>query len=806
MAKAEKYRFQFKTLEGQTCTVRFDFEGFTGSSTTLVGADKPFVLQEFNNDEDLFKPLRPQLATINILASATGVTIDDFLMDNDDDIIVYFDFGSWTNYWVGYLQQDDFQETWIDTNHIVTIRASEGIGLLKDKMITDFGAELTGKYDFIEITEAAMEGTVQSFADYYVYSSLFHDSMQYYAGAYTGLDQCVFDSNTLEQTPTIYDNSYDVLEKVNRAWNQTLFMYDGVWWILRIEDMFIPGDQNLNGYAQTLMGRTSADRRYDALVGVNEGIKPISPEMLRFIQRRTKKDTIQFDFAQFDEIVCNGSFSRGSLISSTSTEKVFNLDDWSWKEGTTGSPTTPSTGSRGRKEIYDATSGRLDNQYAYFTQDSTNNRWLLSCNIPMLQGESFKFSIEHAFKSVLAGTPYLFTVSFQYVGTSKYYTLDENGIWYESNASWSTNYKVLQTKYNGTGEPIGTDWVTTQVESLPVPQTGYLNILLWCPNIPYSASQERYFKNLQLNLATTFNGIDVNTITGIQSIYTKAAELRKEFKDGIYFDDGFSKLYKGSIFESDGDTLTDKNWFRRRYSSERFGFRKQNAIAHWEHNRFNRNKIDANFYGLTWDNGNEPIGLINTIKFVDDDPDKVYWILNLKEIDFSSSTWSATLVEIWDDNKDGASSTTYNFSGIAETGVQSGVTYLQVDLITGTEFSVVNDDTFKYNGTAAVTIDITFPIEGEFTGISQFPHNATLSLKKNGTTISSDSLNVTAVPTAFNFDLSVNGVTMNPGDEFQIQLSNRITDIDIIDSSMTFSYTVAGSLSYDPYEDKYLYK
>ena len=135
MAKAEKYRYSFKTLEGQTCIVRFDFEGWVGSSTTLLGGDKPFSLSEFNTDENIFKPIRGQLATMNIVGSSSGVTIDDFLMDNDDDIIVYFDFGTWGNYWVGYLTQDDFQETWIDTNHILTLRATEGLGLLKDTQL-----------------------------------------------------------------------------------------------------------------------------------------------------------------------------------------------------------------------------------------------------------------------------------------------------------------------------------------------------------------------------------------------------------------------------------------------------------------------------------------------------------------------------------------------------------------------------------------------------------------------------------------------------------------------------------------------
>ena len=83
---AEKYRILFKTLEGHDCVIRFDFTNYTGASTTLIGADKPFVLREFNTDENIFKPVRPQQAEIQILTDKNGVSIDDFLANTDSEI------------------------------------------------------------------------------------------------------------------------------------------------------------------------------------------------------------------------------------------------------------------------------------------------------------------------------------------------------------------------------------------------------------------------------------------------------------------------------------------------------------------------------------------------------------------------------------------------------------------------------------------------------------------------------------------------------------------------------------------------
>lgn len=77
-------------------------------------------------------------------------------------------------------------------------------------------------------------------------------------------------------------------------------------------------------------------------------------------------------------------------------------------------------------------------------------------------------------------------------------------------------------------------------------------------------------------------------------------------------------------------------------------------------------KLDCNFYGLTWDDNGTPapIGLINTIKFVDDAPSKIFAISDLKEIDFQTNTWTASLIEIYDteidDNEPGATVTHTN--------------------------------------------------------------------------------------------------------------------------------------------------
>jgi len=409
LAKAEKYRYSFKTLEGQTCVVRFDFEGFVGSSTTLIGADQPFALGEFNTDENIFKPIRAQLATMNIIGSASGVTTNDFMMDNDDDVIVYFDFGSWTNYWMGYLTQDDFQETWIDTNHILTLRATEGLGLLKETKLGNNGAELIGTFTPFQLLEYAMQGAVQNFVDYRIFSNLFHVSMND-GNTYTGFDQCKIDAKTFQIDVLEYDDSYTAIEKLNIAWNQTIYMYRGKWVIFRIEELYCPSTDNIRGFRSNSSTRTLINTRYDVNIGVEESVKPITPEMLRFLKRRTKQDIIQHNYESINEIVQNGSFARGSFIIEIGNFKSYNIDSWTWQEGGTSgapaftSPSTPSTGSLSRLEVYDGSYGVLEDNYVRF--DGANAltnavyRWIKSTNVELLQGEKIRFSVDTRYKNV----------------------------------------------------------------------------------------------------------------------------------------------------------------------------------------------------------------------------------------------------------------------------------------------------------------------------------------------------------------------------------------------------------------------
>lgn len=803
---AEKYRIEFKSRENHDCVVRFDFAGYSGASTTLIGADRPFLLGEFNTDENWFKPTRPLEATINILTNVSGVSMEDFLVDDDTGITVYFDFGVWGNYWIGWVLQDNFQEVWQDTYHVLTIKASDGIGKLADIPLTDnSGNELIGTFTPYQFIQYAMYKTPQTFINSRIINNLFNTSMT--SGAnYMPLDQCYIDAKTFQKQVDDYDDSLTTLNKINTAFNQTVFFYKNRWHIVRLEELYASTLTNLSGFTNSLAGRTSFSKRFDAEVSSTSPIKQISADMLRYIVRKTKTDTISFTYEQFNEVLCNESFSRGALTSTSPTLIQYQLDQWLREFGSIGSPTNASTGF-GKNQEYDA-NGQLSDNYAYVDSQLSSLCWLRSCSVNVLRNEKIKLTFDHKYQVGFSGTAVQPVAIVMLYGVTNNYTLDDDGSWNLSNASWTTNIKQLQIFYNGTTGLIPTDYQTLDIDAAPLPEDGYINLLLLAPDSSLAGTNSKRFNNLKFDVINPFNGYNNKSITGIKSIYTKSIDVRNNFEDEIFADDAFSRIYKGTILKTDQITPTTKTWFRQRFNSESFGFRRQNDTAHWEHNRFNRNKIDCNFFGLTWDDGGttEPIGLINTIVFPTDDPAKVYGILNLKEIDFSNSTWNATLIEIFDEDKDQDGGTITKYLDVnATTGTFNALVYAKLTIVTPADFTLnSNLDQLTYNGLASITIPITAILNGFINSNTSSP--VSITLRKNTTIIATATITVPSNPFPFSANLNVASVTIAPGDLLFIQYSANITQILINGGGIDLNYPVTTPFTYNNYQDKFIYQ
>jgi hypothetical protein len=399
-------------------------------------------------------------------------------------------------------------------------------------------------------------------------------------------------------------------------------------------------------------------RRYDLNIGQSQSIKLVAPQMIRFIKRPTKVDEIDFNYDYPSEVLPNQNFQRGTLITSTSTYKTYTINNWTAYKGTKDSP-VPTTRENYRKDIFDTYGNKIDSyMYLQTEADSTDN-WFQSEDVLASKNDVIDLSFLWRWSegSSLVNPIPTFKIAqvffFQSGSPGFKFYLNDNGDWVY--ISGGVLDSVLPERYLKI-KPDSSSLLTNRYQekavlSNPLPYDGTLRVL-FTNNSEYS----HLWTQVQIRLQGSINGLTTQNIAGEFARFTKPEDFRGNFYDEIHLADATNNNFKGCLFDST-DARYNPTWYRFRHNTESMSFMKQNLIAQWENSRFYRNKIDATFFGLS--QSGTMVGLINTIKFVDDDPNKLYAIVNMKEIDFINETWSATLLEVYDTARDTGVETTY---------------------------------------------------------------------------------------------------------------------------------------------------
>jgi hypothetical protein len=653
---AVKFIMEFTNAQDLFCKLQFlvDDDIYSGEPIKIYGSQRPFVLNEFNNDLDIFKPIRPQQATIEILASASGVNINDFLVeDNDKAMKVVFSYGNYSPYWYGIVSQEDMSEVWIAQNHIITLRADDGFGSLKTLPLQDFdGNSIVGKYTPLELINYCVHNTAQSFTFAYVISNLFYTGMNT-ASKQTGLDQCKIDALTFVPEPDTYDDCYTVLEKINTAFNQTIFQYQGQWWVVRMAEFFIPQSGVLNGYQSnkpTVGQRGNILSRYMIDVGGDSIIKPIMPEMLKTLLKPSKTTSVSYSYTPMVQVLQNQTFLQGSFIGEIFLDDKYyftwNVDNWDHVVDAGSGSYPASTKEFFRELVYGI--GFEDEYVEIEVEDGTTASLIRSQPIRVAVNDVVTLSFKQLWADLEPGISPGESEVCMFVKL-----LTDSGTYYQVNSSgvWSTTISTAVFGVNRTvtnKDDIEYQEVTLTTNGIP--GSGELTFGIYLQNT--IGKFWKRVKDLKFEITLPINQQRTRVVKGDYHSYTISKNLNKSSALEIFVDDGYDN-HKGTIYLSDGETRTSVLWNPRNYPSGPYPFKRHHALARWFYNRRYRNIIEGNFFGLEWekDGTRYPIGLMNTIKFAEDS-DKTFAIMNMREIDFMNGTWSADLVEIWDEDVD----------------------------------------------------------------------------------------------------------------------------------------------------------
>jgi len=663
MAYGLKYYSEFVNAEGHSCRLDLYYKDYSGSTTSLNSGMRAFVLKEFNSDNDFYKPIRPQQAEFEILADV--VTLESFLFNDDDSVKVQF---SWQGslYWRGWLIQDDFEESWVDSAHFITLRATEqlsGLNIIAPSLPNGHSTPL----DFIlnAIQNTSISNTVNYGMN--VVNNLFYETMTNKStdDTATCLDQMYISNQTFQKTLTTFDDYQTILDKINTSFNQTIFQYKGAAYLMRMSE-FLTYPNDLPGieYRPLLIPSIiSTSEDYKSYIGIDEEIKPIMPEMLRQVIRPYKQFQIDYKYKIPIEIVANSSFIRGDIFYNSSVIKKYYVNNWLRYYGSKDSPTYSSTIYR--DVIYDSDGKIFDNAAVVDYVTGQSNTFALSEAVYVQRNEKLNFKINIGDDTLVTYTSPKRVMQILFVADNaiipnpvKKYGLNNNGEWIESpDYTWDNAaipfittdlFPMTTNSISPSGYII--NYTNVELTSKPVPTSGKIYVLLYQDSPPFIAPS-RHYKDFTFKLITQYDGLYNDNIIGDYDRLTKSENIKNNLQNEIYLDDADSYYVLGAI-KSPLSTLTGDKWLRQQYTSERFTFKRQKAIAHWLLNRRYRQLISGNFYGISWNSGERPIGLMNRFIFTDDAPNKQFMIVNLQEIDFVSCQWKATLIETYDSTLD----------------------------------------------------------------------------------------------------------------------------------------------------------
>ena len=132
MAYGLRYTADFDSLAlgALNFTLNIYKNGYVGTADTITLSESPAV-QEWQ-DDDPFKPIKGSTLTIGIINNG-DVSLLDFYSDNDNEFYVELLWNATgETLFRGYVLQDDCQEVLLDYAHVISIVATDNLGLLRD--------------------------------------------------------------------------------------------------------------------------------------------------------------------------------------------------------------------------------------------------------------------------------------------------------------------------------------------------------------------------------------------------------------------------------------------------------------------------------------------------------------------------------------------------------------------------------------------------------------------------------------------------------------------------------------------------
>ena len=547
-------------------------------------ADNPVSFRIVDNSEDKFTPIRSKACEIrvftnpnfNIMTFGTGGDNQyqvEICMNISDNVI-----------FKGWLSVSDLRQDFQPDPNVLVLTATDGLGFLKDLPLTDFnGNRFTGMHRISEYIAGCLAKT--GTPDFLIAEMNIKESTQQ-----TDLNGHFFytmylDARTFESSLGEFENCFTVLEKILGEYCE-LSQQKGRWYIRAIDEFDAQPSKQIRFTQTGQLSNELAPAVYQKSIGSDMTLYTLgfmNDDAQISLQRPYKFIRHEYKFEPPQELPCNVNFERGDFIGTlpdetidgvTYTAKKYHLDCWDLLKGSPATFSTYSTGDLYIKRLFDEFE-QESSRYAVVKWPTSPPEALVikSTGIDVQFGDSFEMSWDIAVEQNLSiGTGNLIVASILLEGNDgTYWFLDDpSGVasntltfpadpdttmqWAQSNANWTTNYKLLTINVD-TNTIDNNQFRSISIGKVnKIPVDGKLYVIFHWGNNASFASSTLHISNVNFTYRGLING-SYQEYTGTENKVEQSGDYKASRDQQVYISDGPKLSFKGCLQKRVGDYL-----------------------------------------------------------------------------------------------------------------------------------------------------------------------------------------------------------------------------------------------------------
>lgn len=240
MAWAVKYRGEFYDLKGLYWRIDVEEDGYGGAIGEMkMGGNALQIEHMAGGDDLLLNPIKGSQATFNIISETNFQWLGLYSAENlKYRTSIYYNSGGYVLYWRGYLTSD-YSEPYEDVPYMVSVTATDALGLLKDMpykyttTTTDDTYYDGRRYESQVILDCL--GKI-GFTQFKEFCNIYEDNISEGAGD-SPFDQVQIDVDVFRDK-----NCYEVIEEILKKYNAVIRQTRGEFWLYRPTELKTSGD------------------------------------------------------------------------------------------------------------------------------------------------------------------------------------------------------------------------------------------------------------------------------------------------------------------------------------------------------------------------------------------------------------------------------------------------------------------------------------------------------------------------------------------------------------------------------------